>query len=268
MNFTRASFHFAAQGTQHPAATLYTHTDGYPSGAASFLRAMLVQEGIASGLAFQKANQLACQAKDPAGDAGTSFRYWLSGSGLRAEERTEKGLDCWQEVYSGPLLAFINQQTTPMLHHVGPSAQGADLVQYSTLETLEGHYAQAALDAVRYGAGVVAGGAETLEQAGYVRSQVERALRTEIGAGHLEGQPVPPKVFTVVGEFYDNEQGFTTCVEADDDDHAIDLAQAEAAAILASGRDGKDDEEPDSTPLVIWAVLRGEASAVYVKSAA
>lgn len=85
--------------------------------------------------------------------------------------------------------------------------------------------------------------------------------------------------FTVIGEYWDNEQGFATQVEAVDADGAIELAEAEVKAIMTAKRGGQaapvageaqEDEEEDneSDLLRVWAVLQGWPEVLYLRDAA
>lgn len=81
------------------------------------------------------------------------------------------------------------------------------------------------------------------------------------------------KTFTVIAEFWDNEQGFTTEVEAADAEQAMALAEAEAQAILTAGRE-PDEADPDELDeaqgeaLRIWAVVEGAPAVVWQRDAA
>lgn len=81
--------------------------------------------------------------------------------------------------------------------------------------------------------------------------------------------------FTVIGEFWDNEQGFSTQVEATDSDGAVELAEAEVKAIMVAKRGGKaaevlaeEEEENESDLLRVWAVVEGWQNVVYLRDAA
>lgn len=179
MNFIRASFHFAA-------GTLYVHQDGFLYGAVANLRAMLLDTGAVSPEAFERANfGTAFGAKDPAGDAGTSFRYTFEGENVRAEERLVKGQEQWKELFNGPVLALVNAHG-PMLHALGPNPIWSNATRYATLETLEADYAQAEARRLRHEAGIVAlGGRMAAGQAEELREQVLSAMRAEVAAGHV-----------------------------------------------------------------------------------
>lgn len=60
------------------------------------------------------------------------------------------------------------------------------------------------------------------------------------------------KHYTVIGRYYDNEQGYATHVKADDEDGAIAEAQREAF-------ESYEDEDANQEPLEIVAVLAGHA---------
>ena len=188
MSFTRASFHFLAADGQ-PVATFYRHTDGYPSGAATYLRSLLLDWGAFSVEAFAlgvKGDRYgSSQAKDLAGDSDTRFRYTFEGENVRGEERLVKGQEQWKEVYNGPVLALVNAHG-PMLHRLGPDALRLGGAEYATLETLETRYAQAESRRLRHEAGVVAlGGRLAAGQAEELRQQVLSAMRAEVAAGHV-----------------------------------------------------------------------------------
>lgn len=86
----------------------------------------------------------------------------------------------------------------------------------------------------------------------------------------LHGQPEPAVSparcgrYTVIGEYWDNEQAYCAHVMGADEDAAIELAQAQCAEQLQAE---EPLEETDQQPLRIWAVLRGWVEVSYLKSA-
>lgn len=184
---TRASYHFAADES-NPATVLFIHFDGYPSGAAMYLRAMLFATGISGAGAFQRANENAAfVTEDVSGGLGTSFRYKLNGMQIEVEEREFAGVNKWTPIYSGSLLDFIQTNSTePMLHAIGTRPDGG--INYTTLSQLEMYLAEAQGEAIRYEAGVFAVAGETAaERVEELRGQVLDAMRAEVAAGHLPG---------------------------------------------------------------------------------
>lgn len=287
MPFTRATYHFAAVPDVCQANTLYIHTDGYPIGAAGFLRTMLLDQGASHARAFQRAHQQrACVAKEPHGDNLTSFRYQVSEYAIVAEERVKPGVDEWKPVFEGQLLDFIHSfSDEPMLHNVGPSAEGG--IQFCTLATIEEHLAQDQGEALRYEAGVWAPcvGPEAQARVDRLRTLVVAALKAELSAGRQQAQPAGEvlKRFTVIGEYLSNSQGYCGHVLATDDDHASELAIAEVAASLLAEHqqsqaeakergwgpveDYEEPEEGDEPELRVWAVLPGWVEPVAVRDA-
>lgn len=179
---TRASYHFAADD-RNPATKLFIHFDGYPSGAAMYLREMLLQTGISGARAFQQANQYAAfVTQDTSRGLGTSFRYKLDGMELVVVEREFAGSNNWNPVFSGNLLDFINGHSPePMLHTIGTRADGG--VHFTTLAQLEMYLAEAQAEAIRYEAGVFAVGGDTAaERVQQLQAQVLTALRAELVA--------------------------------------------------------------------------------------
>ena len=277
MNITRASFSFAAAG-HSPAGTLFIASDGYPDGAASRLREMLLNVGESSARAFEQATYNV-RAEDPSGGLGTSFRYQLDGMQLVAEERVAAGVNKWSPVFAGPLLDFIQGHSTePMLHATGLRADGGE--GFTTLAQLESYLAEAQGEAIRYEAGVeVAGGETAAERVLELRAQVLAALRAELLAGRVEaGNYVPQlKTYTVIAEMWSNEQGYAATVQAVDDDAAAALVQQQYAQAVAAAKQGQgeeesetdeDDEDSESGLLRIWAVLEGNPDVIHLRDAA
>lgn len=272
MKFTSASFHFAT-------GTLYVHQDGYLSGAADTLRAMLLEVGAVSAEAFERGNfGQAYWAKDPAGDSKTSFRYTFEGENVRAEQRLTPGQEQWKEIYAGSVLALVNAHG-PMLHALGANPLWPGATLYATLEKLEAQYAQTEARRLRHEAGVVTlGGQLATEQAATLRQQLLSALRAEVANGQVE--PIRPasesglKTYTVIAEIWENEQGYSATVQAVDEEAAADLVQQQYRQLVAAqstsadnaGEAGEQDEETDL--LRIWAVLKGAAEVAYLREAA
>lgn len=274
---TRASYHFAADD-RNPATVLFTPFDGYPSGAALFLREMLLQTGISGAGAFQRANQRsAFVTEDVSGGLGTSYRYHLDGMQLVAEERALAGSGQWNPVFTGALVDFIHANNPdPMLHATGERAEGG--VRFSTVPQLEMYLAEAQGEAIRYEAGVFAvAGATAAERVEELRAQVLAALRAELLAERAEAGNYEPvlKRFTVIAEIWDNEQGYAATVSAKDADEAIEmvLAKYRAAAAKARGEEAADESEEDEDEdgedglLRIWAVVEGAPDVVYTRDA-
>ena len=78
------------------------------------------------------------------------------------------------------------------------------------------------------------------------------------------------KTFTIIGEYWDNEQGYAAEVRSGDEQEAMEKAQAECRQLLRAGRDEPDEEEAEEAdePLRIWAVLEGTPEVVYLRPAA
>ena len=68
--------------------------------------------------------------------------------------------------------------------------------------------------------------------------------------------------FTIIAEYWDNEQGYATHVEAEDEDAAIALAQTECLEALNEEQDD-DEESLEDAPLKILAVLEGWPKVLY-----
>ena len=66
---------------------------------------------------------------------------------------------------------------------------------------------------------------------------------------------------TVIGEYWDNEQGYAAQVEAADEDDAIAAAQNQCLEGLNNEHD--DDDQLEDEPLKIWAVLAGWPEVLY-----
>lgn len=277
MNSTRASFSFAAAG-HCPAGTLFIASDGYPDGAASRLREMLLSTGESSARAFEQATYNV-RTEDPSGGLGTSYRYQLDGMQLVAEEREFAGLNRWKPVFSGPVLDFIHGYSRePMLHAHGLRADGGQ--GYTTLARLETYLAEAQSEAIRYEAGVFAVGSETAaERVQELRGQVLEALRAELLAGRAESGNYGPqlKTYTVIAEMWSNEQGYAATVQAVDDDAAVELVQEQYAQAVAAAKQGRgeeeteedeDDEDSENSLLRIWAVLEGNPDVIHLRDAA
>lgn len=64
--------------------------------------------------------------------------------------------------------------------------------------------------------------------------------------------------YTVIGEYWDNEQSYASRFTANDVDHAIDQAQDEA-----SNKEAPYEPDEAETPLRIWAVLAGWPKVLY-----
>ena len=272
MNIARASFSFAA-ADHSPAGTLFIASDGYPDGAASRLREMLLSAGESSAGAFEQATYSASR-EDPSGGLGSSYRYQLDGMKLLAEERLAAGVNTWSPVFAGSLLDFIHGYSSePMLHATGPRADGGE--NYTTLAQLETYLAEAQGEAIRYEAGVFASGGETAaERVSALRAQVLEALRAELLAGRAEsgnyGQPAL-KTFTVIAEMWNNEQGYAATVQAVNDDAAIEQVQAQYQQHVAAqkaARGEEDAEDSEDGLLRIWAVLEGNPDVIYLRDAA
>ena len=71
--------------------------------------------------------------------------------------------------------------------------------------------------------------------------------------------------FTIIGEYWDNEQGYAAQVEAKDEDAAIELAQTECGNELREEDPDYEGSESDelNQPLKIWAVLAGWPKVLY-----
>jgi len=71
------------------------------------------------------------------------------------------------------------------------------------------------------------------------------------------------KKYTVIGEYWDNEQGYAAQVEAADEDDAIAAAQNQCLEELNEEQEREDDEQLEDEPLKIWAVLAGWPKVLY-----
>ena len=67
--------------------------------------------------------------------------------------------------------------------------------------------------------------------------------------------------YTIIGEYWDNEQGYAAQIEAKDEDDAI--AQAQNECLEALNEEQEDGEELEDAPLKIWAVLAGWPKVLY-----
>lgn len=276
---TPSTYSFTAQGLS-PAATFFIHFDGYPSGAALYLREMLLQTGESSARAFQQANQsTAFLTPDPAGDPASRYRYRLDGMQLVAEERGQPGGEAWSPFFTGPLVYFIHGHCPdPMLHATGERAGGG--IRFSTLDQLEMYLAEAQGEALRYEAGVYAvGGATAAARVEELRGQVLRALRAERLAGRVEPGNDEPRLntYTVFAEIWDNEQGYAATVQAVDNDAACELVRQQYQLAVNAARDAEESGERPASEgggedcekglLRIWAVVRGNPDVVYLRDA-
>lgn len=115
---TRATYSFLSELPAPAATTLYLTMDGYPEGAANYLRAMLAADEGCSAVAFIRANQYASLVSGHQVYHNTSYRYTLSEAEIVVEERLEVFKDGWKTLFSGSLLDFINSQPGHMMHHV------------------------------------------------------------------------------------------------------------------------------------------------------
>ena len=69
------------------------------------------------------------------------------------------------------------------------------------------------------------------------------------------------KKYTIIGEYWDKEQGYAAQVEAADEKAAMQEAQNEALESL--NKENGDDEQFEDEPLKIWAVLEGWPKVLY-----
>jgi hypothetical protein len=74
------------------------------------------------------------------------------------------------------------------------------------------------------------------------------------------------KTFTVIGTFYDNNQGWAGDFVATDTDDASAQAQTQVKETLAAGR-GEEEAADEEDPLRIIAVLEGAPAVLELCSA-
>ena len=67
--------------------------------------------------------------------------------------------------------------------------------------------------------------------------------------------------YTVIGEYWDNEQGYAAQVEAKDEESAMEEAQNQCLEEL--NEECNDDEQLEDAPLKIWAVIAGWPKVLY-----
>lgn len=138
---TPATYSFIGEAPAPVATTLYVHLDGHPQGAANYFRAMLrADEGIRAE-AFIRANTRADLVTGPDVWPNTCFRYSLSETHLRAEERLVDYEEGWKTIFDGELVDFINNYPGPTMHRQALYPGGR--VGFYTLDQLQGQVRQA-----------------------------------------------------------------------------------------------------------------------------
>lgn len=110
---TRATYQF--KGEYQPTITVYLHHDGYPEGAAGYLRDAMRTDGRSLAARFVRAQVRAEFAAGHDGHDDTDYRWTIDGDTLTGRHRTRTG---WEVVYTGPLLTFVND------HHDGEPVAG------------------------------------------------------------------------------------------------------------------------------------------------